>query len=145
MNKVIKKKVLVYCVSDGKLLVFRHTAYSAEELGVQVPAGSIAVGETPEQAALRELVEETGYSCFEVEEFLGTNLYDISPYRMELQERYFFRARPTEPLPDRWMSQEDHDGEQPPTQFECFWVPLEAAHLLQSGQSSMLWRLVDDG
>ncbi|MEJ0075257.1 MAG: NUDIX domain-containing protein [Alphaproteobacteria bacterium] len=143
MTKVIKKKVLVYCVADGKLLVFRHVDFSWEEVGVQVPAGSIKEGETVEAAALRELREETGYDCFEVDEVIGTTWYDISPYRQELQERYFVRAHATAALPERWMSQEDHDGKQQPTRFECFWIPLEGAHVLQTGQSAMLWRLAD--
>ncbi|GAA3710398.1 hypothetical protein GCM10023082_05360 [Streptomyces tremellae] len=40
--------------------------------------------------------------------------------------------------PERWPSQEDHDGEQEPTRFECFWIPLETAHVLQSGQGALL-------
>jgi len=141
MEKALKSKVLVYCVSDGKLLVFRHVDFSSEEVGLQVPAGSIRPNETPEEAAFRELCEETGRTEFVVEEFLGSTYYDISPYRHEVQLRYFYRARPTAALPDRWQSAEDHDGNQPPTRLECFWVPLEAAHVLQAGQSSLLWRL----
>ncbi|SCF88889.1 MULTISPECIES: NUDIX domain-containing protein [unclassified Streptomyces] len=50
-EKVTKDKVLVYVVRDGRLLVFRHTDYSYEEVGIQVPAGSIRPGETPEAAS----------------------------------------------------------------------------------------------
>ncbi|MFB7470596.1 NUDIX domain-containing protein [Kitasatospora sp. NPDC056184] len=42
--------------------MFRHTDYSCEEVGIQVPAGSIRPGETPEAAALREAREETGFA-----------------------------------------------------------------------------------
>ena len=143
MAKTLKKKVLVYCVRDGRLLVFRHVDYSWEEVGVQVPAGSIKEGEQVEAAALRELREETGYDCFGIDGILGTTWYDISPYREELQERYFVRAHVTGEIPERWMSQEDHDGKQAPTRFECFWIPLQGAHVLQTGQSAMLWRLSD--
>lgn len=73
--------------------VTAHTDYSYEEVGIQVPAGSVRAGETPEDAALREATEETGESA--------------------------------------------------PTHFECFWVPLEAAHILQSGQGALLGRLFD--
>lgn len=45
--------------------------------------------------------------------------------------------------PERWLSQEDHDGEQEPTRLECRWIPLAAAHVLQAGQSAMLGRLYD--
>lgn len=46
-EKVAKDKVLVYVVRDGRLLVFRHTDYSYEEVGIQVPAGSIRPGRPP--------------------------------------------------------------------------------------------------
>jgi hypothetical protein len=43
----------------------------------------------------------------------------------------------TKKAPDRWASQELHDGEQEPTNFEFFWIPLKAAHILQSGQDAL--------
>jgi 8-oxo-dGTP pyrophosphatase MutT (NUDIX family) len=142
-EKLIKDKVLVYVIRDGKLLVFRHTDYSYEEVGIQVPAGSIKPGETPEAAALREAREETGLKDFKIVRKLGETEYDISPYRYEIQRRHVFLLELTEPTPERWASQEDHDGEQEPTHFECFWMPLEAAHILQSGQGALLGRLSD--
>ena len=145
MQKLHTQKVVVYVVRNDKLLVFRHLDYSYEEVGIQVPAGSIKVGETPEVAALRELREETGYDCFQLHstQSLGTATYDIAPYRDEIQERTFFLATPTTELPERWLSQEDHDGEQTPTRFECFWIPFKNAHVLQSGQGALLWRIPD--
>ncbi len=62
----------------------------------------------------------------------------MAPYRDEIQRRHFFLAKPTEKLPERWESQEKHDGKQPPTNFECFWIPLERGHILQAGQGAML-------
>ncbi|WP_068056328.1 NUDIX hydrolase [Nocardia xishanensis] len=142
-EKVVKEKVLVYVVRDGKLLVFRHTDYSWEEVGIQVPAGSIRAGETPEDAALREAREETGLSDFKIVGKLGEAEYDISPYRFEIQHRHFFELELCQDAPDRWASQEDHDGQGEPTRFECFWIPLEAAHVLQSGQGVLLGSLAD--
>ncbi|MFB7545104.1 MULTISPECIES: NUDIX hydrolase [Streptomyces] len=142
-EKVTKDKVLCYVVRDGKLLVFRHTDYSYEEVGIQAPAGSIRAGETPEAAALREAGEETGLSDFKIVRKLGVAEYDMSPYRFELQRRHVFHLELTEPTPERWASQEDHDGVGEPTRFECFWIPLEAAHVLQSGQGALLGRLYD--
>ncbi|MFR9722456.1 NUDIX hydrolase [Streptomyces sp. MS19] len=136
-----REKALAYVVHDGRLLVFRHLGHSFEEVGVQVPAGSVRPGETPEAAALREAREETGLDGLRVVRKLGETTYDISPYRFEIQHRHVYHLRLTGPAPERWRSQEDHDGEGPPTRFECFWVPLEAAHVLQSGQGALLGRL----
>lgn len=71
----------------------------------------------------------------------GETTYDISPYRFEIQRRHVFHMELTQPTPERWTSQELHDGEQAPTNFECFWIPLEAAHVLQSGQGALLGAL----
>lgn len=48
-------KVTAFCIRDGRLLVFDHPA-----AGTQVPAGTVEIGEDPREAALRELIEETG-------------------------------------------------------------------------------------
>lgn len=132
MDKVRKRKVVVYVISNHKLLVFRHVDFSYEEVGIQVPAGTIELDESPEVAAMRELQEETGYSCFKIIRQLGVQDYDMTPYRKEIQERLFFLAEPTEDLPERWASSEGD------IKFECFWIPLESAHILQSGQGAML-------
>ena len=142
-EKDVRDKVLCYIVRDGRLLVFRHTGYSYEEVGIQVPAGSVRAGETPEEAALREAGEETGLKEYKIVRKLGEFEYDMSPYRFEIQTRHVFHLELAEDTPERWQSQEDHDGEQQPTHFECFWMPLEAAHILQSGQGALLGRLYD--
>jgi len=143
MDKKTVAKALAYVVKDGKLLAFRHVDFSFEEVGLQVPGGTIEPGETPEVAVLRELKEETGYDCFEIVKKLGVDTYDISPYRYEIQERHIFLVRPTAPLPDRWLSQEEHEGTRPPTKFENFWLPLPQGQILQSGQGALVWMLVD--
>ena len=142
-EKVIKDKVLVYVVREGRLLVFRHVDYSYEEVGIQVPAGSVRNGESPDDAALREAREETGLTDFKIVRKLGETEYDISPNRFEIQRRHVFQLELGEETPERWASQDDHDGEQEPTHFECFWIPVEAAHILQSGQGALLGRLCE--
>jgi len=90
MKKPIVRKALVYCVRDGRLLVFRHIDFPWEKVGIQVPGGSIRADEEPAAAALRELTEETGTAAFVIEEYLGTALYDLSPYRAEIQSGISF-------------------------------------------------------
>lgn len=90
-DRVVRDKVLCYIVREGHLLVFRHTDYSYEEVGIQ--------------------------------------------------RRHVFHLEPAGTTPERWTSLEHHDVEREPTRFECFWIPLEAAHVLQSGQGALLGRL----
>src|SRR3989442_10215656 len=62
-------KVVCYVTRGDDLLVFLHKF--APAAGLQVPAGTIEPGENPEDAALREAREETGYSGFCVLRKLG--------------------------------------------------------------------------
>jgi 8-oxo-dGTP pyrophosphatase MutT (NUDIX family) len=137
----IKQKVMVYVVCTGKLLVFRHVCYSYEEVGIQVPAGTLREGEEPVVGALRELQEETGYDCFRIVRYLGMAEYNRAPEQSVIHQRHFFLAEPTASLPERWRSQENHDGLYPPTHFECFWIPLERGHILESGMGHMLYAI----
>ena len=49
-----------------ELLLFEHP-----NAGIQIPAGTLEEGETPEKAALREAAEETGLTGLHVRRYLG--------------------------------------------------------------------------
>ena len=51
-------KVLIYATWQGRLLVFDEPDFP--EIELQVPGGTMEPGESPEVAATREFVEETG-------------------------------------------------------------------------------------
>ena len=48
-------------VSDDEILMVRQYRYALGRETLEIPAGKLDHGETPEQGALRELLEETGY------------------------------------------------------------------------------------
>jgi 8-oxo-dGTP pyrophosphatase MutT (NUDIX family) len=143
-DKINASKVLCYIVRDGQLLVFCHVDYDLEQVGIQVPAGSIRQGESPEDAALREAREETRLSQLSVERKLGETTYDLSPYRYEIQHRHVFQLQVHEPTQQRWPSQELHDGQRPPTRLECFWIPLRNAYVLQAGQGALIGAITEE-
>ncbi len=50
---------------QGRLLLVRQYRHAVKAMTLEVPAGHIEAGETPEQAARKELLEETGYEAAE--------------------------------------------------------------------------------
>ncbi|UQN05035.1 NUDIX domain-containing protein [Deinococcus sp. QL22] len=71
----LREKVLCLVHGGQKLLVFDHA--DAPDAGVQVPAGGLEMGETPAEAAVRELWEESGLTL--------SNPHFLAAYRWEAQ------------------------------------------------------------
>ena len=55
---------------EGKVLMVKQYRHGLGEVGIELPGGVAEKDETPEQAARREVLEETGYE-FENLEYLG--------------------------------------------------------------------------
>jgi ADP-ribose pyrophosphatase len=53
--------VMVALTGERRLVLVRQYRYAVDELLWEVPAGTVAPGESPEETARRELVEETGF------------------------------------------------------------------------------------
>ena len=65
---IIHMKPFSCCVAavEGKLAMVRQFRYSVDSWQLELPAGGIEAGESPQDAALRELREETGLVAQEV-------------------------------------------------------------------------------
>ncbi|MDK1360947.1 NUDIX domain-containing protein [Arthrobacter sp. zg-Y1219] len=142
MEKSTSTKAVCYVVCQEHLLVFTHLDVPLEVAGVQVPAGTVRLGEAPAAAAVREVREETGLGATVVRN-LGTAAYDYSPARFEIATRHFFLlTTAARPLSERWQAGEDdpeHGGG--PKRWECWWMPLSQAHVLAGGLGSMVGAL----
>ncbi len=86
-----------------ELLLFEHP-YA----GIQIPAGTMEPGETPEQTALREAQEETGLTGLTVSRFLGE-----ADFHCAEDERYMLRRAKVYSRPD-------------PTSFDWAMLPRAA-------------------
>jgi 8-oxo-dGTP pyrophosphatase MutT (NUDIX family) len=138
----VRQKVVCYLVRGGELLVFRHLDEPWDESGLQVPAGSIKHGESPEDAALREAREETGLESLRLVRKLGETDYEMAPYRDEVQHRHVFQLAVDVATPTRWVSREgDPDDCSGVIRFECYWIPITRGHVLSGGQGALLGRI----
>ena len=73
----VVEKVVAYIAKEEHLLVFRHVDTDA---GIQVPAGTLKPGESPDDGVVREAQEETRLDNLAIRRFLGSHDYDMSSY-----------------------------------------------------------------
>lgn len=60
MNKLVREAVRCYLIKDNKVVATKYKKGSKKEGYYDIPGGKIEEGETPEEAAIREMKEETG-------------------------------------------------------------------------------------
>src|SRR6266403_1468966 len=76
--------VVLPVLPGGRILLIRQYRYATRQYLWELVAGRIDPGETPKEAATRELIEETGYRAKRFRVFL-----DVFPTPGFLEERMF--------------------------------------------------------
>jgi len=104
--------VTIICLRDDQILLQREYSYPVGEFLVQFPGGKIEENETPEEAAVRELKEESGIA-FSRCEHLGW--YYTSNRRSD-SRMYVVLAKDMTPT--------EKTGGDLEEEIDSFWVPL---------------------
>jgi 8-oxo-dGTP pyrophosphatase MutT (NUDIX family) len=121
----IRRKAFASITSGTRLLLFAHPLHP--DAGIQVPAGTMAPGEVPAAAVLREASEETGLTTLRLARWIGRDLFDAHPYgRDEFHDRWFYHLVCDGSPPDTWRYWETDpsDGPSDPIPFDFFWADL---------------------
>ncbi len=142
------RKAFAYITQDDSLLVFRHTDFP--EAGIQVPAGTVEPGETPEAAVMREAHEETGLTGLtglELVSFLGYRRRDMTDVGVQaVHHRYFYHLRCPGPTPATWRHAETHPhgaADTTPIRFDFYWAALpDGVPDLIAGHGELLGELL---
>jgi ADP-ribose pyrophosphatase YjhB (NUDIX family) len=122
------KKACAYITRNGsELLVFEGPGHD----GLQIPKGTVEPGESPREAAYREVVEESGLATFGRLEHLTTDVWTRRESPPRRYVRSFFHAPAHEPR-DAWTHTVTAGGAERGKQFEFSWVelPTEATFAL---------------
>ncbi len=125
-------------VRDDRVLVLRRPnppsvpPNGGEEGGeVRLPKGHVDPGETAQEAALREVSEESGYADLVIEADLGTQLveFEHEGRHVARTERYFLMSLADDAGPPG-------DGEK---QFEPVWLPWDEALSVLTFEAEREW------
>lgn len=121
-----------------ELLVFDHVGMP--KAGTQVPAGGVKSGEGLEEAALREVAEETGL-------LTATAVRQVAvgdkphPDTGQPRQTSFFYLQALADTPDAWEHHVHGGGDDAGLTFACRFLPLPLQQPLADDQDAWLGRI----
>lgn len=65
--------VTILPIFSDKIVMVKHYRYPIKSYSLELPAGHVKGDETPEECAIRELKEETGFTTSKIEKLLSYN------------------------------------------------------------------------
>ena len=118
-----------------ELLVFEHVDHP--EAGVQVPAGTIEDGETPEQSVIREVYEETGLASVRLVRLLTMHTM-YAEWQDAYHLRHIYHLECDDDVPDAWTHVVTAGRDDVDLRFACRWMSLDDEIALAGGQGAYL-------
>lgn len=96
---------IVVLTPDDKILLSKEYRYVIDDFSWEIPGGGIDSGETPEEAAIRELEEETGLQVTQLEK-LGM-FYPLSSFNTESITVFYTTIQPKSVTTEKTESGEE--------------------------------------
>lgn len=118
-----------------QVLVFEQ---NTEGAGIQIPKGTIEEHETPLEAIVREMFEETGLTDLVVHNLIAQDYFEH--YTGILHKRYFYHLT-TEEQRDSWQHEPTGMNESG-MQFSFYWIQDKQEILLAKGHGDYLYRVL---
>lgn len=118
-----------------QVLVFEQNTLGA---GIQIPKGTVEDGETPLEAVLREMVEETGLTNLKVKGLIAQDYAEH--YSGAIHKRYFYHLLSNESRPT-WQHNPTglNEGN---LRFTFYWIEENDNVVLAKGHGDYLYRVL---
>ncbi|WP_404451535.1 NUDIX domain-containing protein [Virgibacillus necropolis] len=117
-----------------QVLVFKH---SVKEAGIQIPKGTVEIGESPYDAVIREMKEETGLVDLHVDGLIERDRWEN---KGKIYERYFYKIIVDE-IREEWDHKPTGGGSENGLTFSFFWVSYQEQVKLAPGHGDYLYRI----
>lgn len=114
----------VLVVKDGKILFVKQYRYAIKKYTLEIPAGKLELGEDPYESGMRELEEESGYTCDQLHSI--TSMYSTPGFCTE--KIYLYWAQGLRKVEHPRSMDEDEE-------IETLWISIdEALHMVDIGE-----------
>lgn len=137
-----KKKVYAYITREKagviQLLVFTHR--DIPDAGVQVPGGTVEEGEKLEEAAIREVLEESGLRHLCIERYIDDYIIHVKE-KQEYQKCHFFHISLLTDVKDTWEHTVSAGDEDRGLVFCYEWIDIAKCPVLAGNQGEFIYLL----
>ena len=121
-----RRRVYAYITGPKGVLILAHPEHP--EAGLQIPGGTVETDESPQEAVLREVCEETTLHNVTRPVLLGRHSFDMREYGIdEQQDAWFYQMKVNQETADSWFHEERFGANQKlsePIPFRLYWAKL---------------------